>query len=178
MTELEKQIMDQRSQLDSDTPRAGHEARFLQKLDRQPVRRVNFRHVLQIAASVAIILTSAIVLVKQDRSGSKVAVREIPTTIMEADQYYTAQVSQRYEEIKEFNFDNEEEKVILLGELRELDAYHQQLMSDLEANPGDENVINALIRHYQVKLEVMDQIIIQLNQFKTETSDKNEKASV
>jgi len=51
-------------------------------------------------------------------------------------------------------------------------------MGDLEANPDDDRVINALIRHYQVKLEVMDQIIIQLNQIKSETSEKNEHESI
>ena len=51
-------------------------------------------------------------------------------------------------------------------------------MEDLEANPDDERVINALIRHYQVKLDVMDQIIIQLNQVKSEISENHEKESI
>ena len=53
----------------------------------------------------------------------------------------------------------------------------QQLMKDLEANPNDERVVNALIRHYQLKLEVMDQIITQLNQVKSEISENYEKES-
>ncbi len=178
MIELEKYIREQRDRLDSDSPREGHERRFLRKLDRQPARRVNFRHVMQIAASIAIILASAIVLIRQDRSGSKIAVHEIPASIMEADQYYATQVSQKYDQIRQFEFADSEEKAVLMDELNELDAYHQQLMSDLKANPGDERVINALIRHYKIKLEVMDQIIFQLNQFKTETENKDEKESI
>ena len=46
------------------------------------------------------------------------------------------------------------------------------------ANPDDERVINAMIKHYQVKLDVMDQIIYQLNQLKTETDKDNEKKSI
>ena len=178
MIDLEKHIRDQRNQLDSDAPREGHEQRFLQKLDSRSVRRVNFRHVLQIAASIAIILASAVVIIRTDKSGSKIAEQEIPASIMEADQYYTTQVNQRYDQIRQFNFDNSEEKAVLLEELQDLDAYHQQLMSDLEANPGDDRVINALIRHYQIKLDVMDQIIYQLNQFNTQTENKNEKENV
>jgi low affinity Fe/Cu permease len=177
MIDLEKHIRDQRDHLDIDQPSKGHEARFLKKLDK-PLRRVNFRHVLQIAASIAIILTSAVVLIQQNKSGSKIAEREIPTSVQEADMYFTSQMDQRYDQIREFSFDNAEEKAVLLHELEDLDAFQQQLLEDLEANPGDERVINALIRHYQIKLDVMDQIIVQLNQLKTETKNQNEKESV
>jgi len=178
MVDLEKQIKEQRLLFDTDKPRDGHEERFMQKLDRQPARRINFRHALQVAASVAIILTSAFVLIKQNKSGSKVAQEKIPSEVLEADNYYATQVNARYDQIQEFNFENSEEKAVLLNELKDLDTYHQQLMSDLEANPDDGRVINALIRHYQIKLEVMDQIILQLNQFKTETPENHEKESV
>jgi len=182
MIDLEKHIKEQRQLLDSDAPRKGHEERFLQKLGRDavevPVRRFNFRHGLQIAASIAIILTSAIVLMKQNKSGEKMADQEVPAAMMEADMYYASQVNARYDVIREFDFENSEEKTVLLDELKDLESYHQQLMSDLESNPDNDRVINALIRHYQIKLEVMDQIIIQLNQVKTETSEKNENESV
>ncbi|MCK5135051.1 MAG: hypothetical protein KAR19_04625 [Bacteroidales bacterium] len=178
MVDLEKHIKEQRLLFDTDKPRDGHEERFMQKLDWQPVRRINFRHVLQVAASVAIILTSAFVLIKQNKSGSKTAQREIPAAVLEADNYFATQVNARYDQIQDFNFESSEEKAVLLDELKDLDAYHQQLMSDLKANPDDGRVINALIRQYQIKLEVMDQIIYQLNLFKTKTSENHEKESV
>jgi hypothetical protein len=182
MSNIEKQIKEQRLLLDSDRPREGHEDRFLQKLERlpvrSPVRRIRFRHAIQVAASVAIILTSAIVLVRTDKSGSKVAQQEIPAAVMEADIYYTSQVDARYNEIRDFDFDDAEEKTVLLNELKDLESYHQQLMKDLEANPDDDRVVSALIRHYQLKLEVMDQIISQLNQVKSEISENYEKESI
>jgi hypothetical protein len=178
MIELEKHIRDQRKLLDGDSPKEGHEQRFLQKLDSRPVRKLSFRHYLQIAASIAIILASGVVLIKKGGSGDKVAEHKVPAAVMEADQYYARQVSDKYDQIQQFDFSSPEEKALLLDELKELDSYHQQLMSDLEANPGDGRVINAMIRHYKIKLEVMDQIIHQLNQLKTETEDQNEKESV
>jgi hypothetical protein len=178
MINLEEHIRNQRNQFDSDHPRAGHEERFLQKLQGRPVRRLELRHVLQIAASVAILITSGIVLVKVNKSGDKVARQEIPATVMEADMYYTSQLNARYEQIMGFSFDNDEEKTLLLDELKDLDEYQHQLMSDLEANPDDDRVVSALIRHYQVKLEIMDQIIIQLNQIKSEIKPNQENESI
>jgi hypothetical protein len=182
MSDIEKQIKEQRLLLDSDRPREGHEERFMQKLEslprQAPVRRVRFRHIIQVAASLAIILTSAIVLIRQDKSGDKVARQEIPEAVMEADLYYTSQVDERYNEISSFNFDDPEDKAVLLNELKDLESYHQQLMKELEANPDDERVVSAMIRHYQLKLEVMDQIIKQLNQVKSEISENHEKESI
>ena len=178
MKDFEEHIKEQRLLLDSEHPREGHEKRFMQKLGRQPVRKFNFRHALQVAASIAIIITSGLVIVKLNKSGNKMAQKEIPAAIVEADIYYTSQVNARYEQIRDFSFESSEEKAVLLDELKDLDIYHQQLMTDLEANPDDGRVINALIRHFQIKLEIMDQIIIQLNQIKSETSENHENASV
>ena len=182
MNNLEKQIREQRLLLDSDRPREGHEDRFRQKLERlpgqAPVRRIRFRHAIQVAASLAIILTSSILLVRSNQGDDKLAKEEIPEAIVEANVYFASQVDARYDEIKEFEFNDQEEKDLLLKELQDLESYHKQLMKDLEANPGDERVVNALIRHYQLKLEVMDQIITQLNQFKSEISEKDEHESI
>lgn len=182
MKNIEKQIKEQRLLLDSDRPREGHEDRFLQKLERlpeqAPVRRIRFRHAIQVAASVAVILTSAILLVRTDKSNNEVAQQEIPEAIMEADFYYASQMDARYNEIRDFEFTDKEEKDLLLKELKDLENYHQQLMKDLKANPDDDRVVSALIRHYQLKLEVMDQIITQLNQVKSEISENYEKESI
>ncbi len=178
MIDLEKHIKEQRLLLDSDQPRKGHEDRFRQKLEYQPERRFNIRHALQVAASLAILITSGIVLVKLNTNEVKIATQEIPEAVMDANIYYSSQVNARYEQIRGFTFVDSEEKTVLLDELKDLDAYHKQLMNDLEANPDDGRVINALIRHYLIKLEVMDQIIKQLNQINVETSKDHENESV
>ncbi len=182
MSELEKQIKEQRLLLDSDRPREGHEVRFRQKLERlpvgRPVRRIRFRHAIQVAASVAIILTSAMLLINKDRSSNKVAQKDLPAAVLEAEFYYASQVDARYDEISGFDFGDAQEKALLLEELKDLENYHQQLMKDLEANPDDNRVVSALIRHYQLKLEVMDQIITQLNQVKSAITENHEKESI
>lgn len=179
MIDLEKHIRAQREALDSQLPAQGHEDRFLLKQRRNARRKVPVRHVLQVAASIAIILASAFVMVKQHKSGSKIAAMEaMPPSLVEADQYYYQQVNQRFDEISAYPFESAEERNILLDELQDLDLIHQQLMEDLQAHPGDDRVINALIRHYQLKLEVMDQIIEQLNQLRTESEHTHENENV
>jgi len=178
MTDLEKYIREHRLMFDTDQPPSGHLERFGEKLGTEKGRSIRIRHLLQVAASVAVILASAFVIITRDRSGSKVADRQIPEVVLEADRYYADRLHAKYEQIREFPFEQPEEKTLLLDELEDLDAHHRQLMSDLQANPDDERVLNALIRHYQMKLEVMDQIINQLQQLKNEKSKHHENDNV
>ncbi|MEZ5070383.1 MAG: hypothetical protein R2751_05310 [Bacteroidales bacterium] len=163
--------------LDLDRPREGHETRFLQKLENQPVRRLEIRHLLQIAASLAVLLASAFGIIRWSGPAQPANASNLPESVVQAEAYFSSQMDSRYETIRGFDFENGEEKAVLLEELEDLDAYQQQLMQDLEANPKDERVINAMVRHYQVKLEVMDQIIYHLNQLKTETIKNQNHAS-
>ena len=179
MSDLEKYFEKNRLEFDSDEPVPGHLERFNQRLSKQKsFRTFNIRHALQVAASIAIIVASGFFIIDKSRSGDKVAANEVPSEVVEAEDFYIRQVSERYREIESFYFESDQDKAVLLDELKDLDIYQQKLVSDLEANPSDERVINAMIRHYQLKLEIMDQIISQLNQIKNQNNEDHEKESV
>ncbi|MDF1571615.1 MAG: hypothetical protein P1P82_08375 [Bacteroidales bacterium] len=180
MSDLEKYITKMRGALDSDEPASGHLKRFSKKLkaQQQPVRRLNFRHALQIAASIAIILASGIVIVKSGKGGSKMAVNPAAEEFQQTKNFYASQVNARYEDIASLPFNSGEEKEMLLEELSEMDAWYQELLRELNANPGDERAMNALIQHYQLKLQVMDQILEQLIQVQNSQTNDYENANI
>lgn len=180
MSDLEKYIIENREELSAEEPDTGHFDRFNTRLKEgeRPERKVRFRHVLQIAASIAILLTSGIVIVKSNKGKAKMAVIEVPEQYMETQNYYIHQVNSRYHEIESISFSEEEEKEMLLKELQAMDSYYQELLVDLNANPGDERVISALIKHYQMKMLVMDQIIEQLKEFNQIKTESNEQSSI
>lgn len=180
MTDLEKHLTKVREQLDTADPPSGHQRRFRKKLQsaEKPVRKINVRHALQIAASIAVIAASGIVIVKTGKGGSKMAADPLVNEYQETQHYYAQQVSARYEDIEAITFTAEEEKEVLLEELASMDRHYQILLKELDANPGDPRVINALIRHYQIKLGVMDQIIDQLQQLQTVKTEENEKSNI
>ena len=180
MSDLEKYMNEIRDQLGEDEPASGHLRRFSRKLKsrQQPVRRLNFRHALQIAASIAIILASGVVIIKSSKGGDKIAVTPERQEFQNARNYYVQQVDARYNDIAGLSFDSREEKQLLLEELSEMDTYDKDLLKELDANPGDERVMNALIQHYQMKLQVMDQIINQLMDLKNSNTTENEKSTI
>lgn len=181
MSDLEKHIIEYRDRMDNAEPSSGHLKRFSKRLRQQeqrPVRKINFRHALQIAASLAIILTSAIVIVKTGKGGNKIAENQPVEVFQETTSFYARQVNERYDDIAAIPFDSEKEQEILLSELSEMDDYYKELLRELNANPGDERVMNALIQHYRIKLQVMDQIIEQLSQFNNANTQENEKSTI
>jgi len=180
MSDLEKYIMEIRDQIDTDEPGPGHVKRFSSKLkkDRQPARKVNFRHALQVAASIAIIVASGVVIIKSSKGSDKIASSPAYKEFRETEDYYVQQVDARYEDIAAIPFESPMEKELLLEELSDMDLYYQDLLRELNANPGDERVLNALIQHYQLKLQVMDQIIKQLKDLKNTNNTQNEKSTI
>ncbi len=180
MSDLEKYITKMRDSLNSDEPDAGHTKRFSKKLKAQqrPVRTMNFRHALQIAASVAVILASGIVIVKSSKGSNKMAANPVAEEFQQTNSFYASQVNARYEDIAALPFNSSEEKEMLLEELSEMDTYYQELLKELNANPGDDRAMNALIRHYQIKLQVMDRIIEQLVQLQNNKTNQNEESDI
>jgi hypothetical protein len=92
--------------------------------------------------------------------------------------FYASQVNARYEDIAAIPFNSGEEKEMLLEELSEMDAYYQELLKELNANPGDARAMNALIQHYQMKLQVMDQVLEQLVQVQNNKTNEYEKSDI
>jgi hypothetical protein len=178
MSDIEKYIVEQRGQLDLEEPSIGHFNRFKRKIGSERGRRISFRHALQIAASIAVILASGIVIVKSSQGSKKVAMSPEKQEFTEASNYYAHQVNNKYDEISSFQFTSQQEKEMLLKELSEMDELYQELLGDLNANPGDERVMNALVQYYQLKMGVMDQIIEQLIEIKNIKTEENEKSSI
>ncbi len=174
MSELEKYLVENRPEFDTDEPADGHFDRFKARLGNRQGRKSPFTGFLQIAASLAIVISGGLIIIQTNKSGDKIAVSNLPADVEEASEYYAHQVDYKYEQIAGYTFTSRKEKEVLLDELKEMDEYYQQLLEDLNANPGDERAINALITHYQMKLDVMDHILEQLNQLKTENNQTNQ----
>ena len=69
---------------------------------------------------------------------------------------------------------------MLNNEMKSMDSVYVQLQKELKANPDDERIINAMIEHYQTKLEVMSFIVNQLKSIRNENQNtmEDEKVSI
>ncbi|MFO7940069.1 MAG: hypothetical protein R6U66_10005 [Bacteroidales bacterium] len=183
MEELRKNIQQNRGLFDTEEPSDGHMERFAQKLAQTHKRRsrFSFGYLLK-AAAITLLLVLSGLWVYEHTPYSEPAVKltslgDISPEYREVEQYYVTTVNNKYNEIRQFDFQDEAQQKMLLEELKAMDAIYDELQQDLQANPGDERVIHAMIQHYQIKVKVMNQIITQLQtarQVKTEKNNNHE----
>ena len=100
---------------------------------------------------------------------------EVSPEYTQVEQYYVRQVNLMEGEIGNIVIGNDEEQQRMLkSELEIMDQTYDELQKDLKAHPDDERVINAMIEHYQKKVEVMNYILEQLKEVNNENQVNNE----
>jgi len=179
MKDIERLIRENVDFFNSEEPFEGHFERFSARLEaRQFVapRRVNITPHLLKAAAVAIMITLSSLWTWEhvlSPDANKMTLSEVSPEYREVEQYYVHQVSLMVDEIEGIWINGQpEDKQILIDELEEMDKTYEDLQEDLKANPNDERVINAMVEHYQRKVEVMNYILSQLKEIQNNNENQ------
>lgn len=179
--ELEKLIIANRAAIQDEEPLEGHFERFAMRLKKEQttVRKINFGTVIKIAAVVVF----ALLAVNQARiyffPGKKqvLTLGSISPEYREVEFYYTNSINQGIAQWNQFKRDglvSEQDQQLMQREQQEFDQTYQKLLKDLNANPNDERVINALIEYYQARMNVISIITSKLQEIKQAKYPKNE----
>ena len=179
MNNIEDFIRNNRSFFEDAEPAQGHFERFTRKLEMRDSakRKINIAPYLLRAAAVTILVTLSSLWTWDhllDPGRNRMSLSEVSTEYREVERYYVQQTSMMEDEIMGIDLaNNEEQKNMLKEELKNMDVTYKELQKELKANPNDERVINAMIEHYQTKLNVMSYILDQLKQIKKENETQN-----
>lgn len=178
MKDLDNIIQKNRSEFDSFEPSDGHFERFEQKLKELNKKEKTFTigYILKAAVVTILVVLSGLWVYDNFEPGTNdgIALSEISPEYGEVEMYYTHLVNQKYSEINQCETLDSTQKGMLIYELGEMDSIYSNLKNDLKTNPNDERVINAMIQHYQLKVEVMNQILQQLQQAQNINKQKSE----
>lgn len=179
MKDLDKIIKENRELFDINEPSEGHFERFEQKLNELNSKKKTFTfgYVLKAAVVAILVVLSGLWVydnINETKINKGIALSEISPEYGEVEMYYTQLVNQKYGEIKQSTSLDSLQKEILVHELNNMDSIYENLKKDLTANPNDKRVINAMIQHYQLKVEVMNQILNQLQQVQNTNNNKIE----
>ena len=89
----------------------------------------------------------------------------------ETEQYYQSRINQKMEIIKTLGVGNE-----VMEDIRVLDDVYYELKTQLMKDPNaDADVLlNAMIRHQQQKLKVMEEILGRVDKYKTNENESQE----
>jgi len=188
MKTIEETVRRNRDLFEAGEPSEGHFERFSRKLEMRfgavtPVKRSIVPYLLK--AAVVTLLVTLSSLWTWDHfirpESKRMALGDVSPEYREVENYYIHQVNMMENQISSVEFiSDKEHKDALMNEIESMDSVYVQLQKELKANPNDERIINAMIEHYQTKLEVMTFIINQLKAIRNENTNttENEKVSI
>lgn len=168
---LEKYILDHRNDFDDQEP----DPSLWDKIHRPeaPVVRFRWRDIAWKAAAVAAIFTASyffhdfMATRHQPEMGNMADALEnspLIKELIEAEAYYTSLISQRRDEVFRLTAAYPDVRNEIDMELIELDKVFSDLMDDLGDNTDNEEVIEAMIQNYRLKLDILEEMLYRIKQ--------------
>jgi hypothetical protein len=181
MNTIDDIIRNNRDFFEEREPSEGHFERFNRKLERRfhtvTVKRSIVPYLLKAAVVTLLVTLSSLWtwdhFIRPNRD--RMTLGDVSPQYREAENYYIHQVNLLESEIGSISLSgNMEQQEMLKTEMRSMDSVYVQLQKELKRNPNDERIINAMIEHYQTKLDVMTFIVNQLKNIRNENQNENE----
>jgi hypothetical protein len=181
MKTIDDLIRENKDFFEDAEPSKGHMERFTVKLELRFQKQAPKRSIVPylLRAAVVTLLVTLSSLWTWDHfirpSSSRMTLGQVSPQYKEVENYYIHQVNMMEGEIVNIDLQNNpEQKKELMQEMKSMDSVYVSLQKELKANPNDERIINAMIEHYQTKLEIMNYIVGQLQTIKNENQNRTE----
>lgn len=136
------------------------------------------RLVVSIAAMIAVILASAILLLKSGNylsenwmTGNN-SISDQNPQLKETEIYYNNLVFSLYNKVSPLLASNPDIRKELFTDISHLDSIYLEIRKDLKDNVSNQEVIDALIQNYRIKIELLEEMLVILRENEN-NSDKN-----
>lgn len=169
---LEEKIRKNRDLFDGSEPSEGHFSSFQSKLDSlhgvEPRQKSWFSgRLFRVAAVIVILLGLSVTYYMIDPSvnSNQVAASTLPQEIQEARMYYDKLADEKLLRINDCAASTSEASYIqkiIVDEITLLDSNSVKLEAELQQDQGNTRLINALIRNYKTKSDLLDDILNRL----------------
>ena len=185
MKTIEDIIRENKDLFEGAEPSEGHLERFNRKLEIRFQVKTPKRSIVPylLRAAVVTLLVTLSSLWTWDHfirpGSSRMTLGQVSPQYKEVENYYIHQVNMMEGEIVNVDLkNNPEQKQMLLNEMKSMDSVYVSLQKELKANPNDERIINAMIEHYQTKVEVLNYIVSQLKAIRNDNQNNTENEKV
>jgi hypothetical protein len=178
---LEKYILDHRGEFDDQEP----DPALWEKIDtrKAPVIRINWKGIAWKAAAMVAIFVASYYFHDYMASGRQSprsligkkseANSPIMRELIEAEAYYTSQINMRKEEVFRLTTSDPEVRHEINDEMVDLDRVYSELKNDLKDNADNEEVIEAMIQNYRLKLDILEEMLARLKQSNESQNEKS-----
>ncbi|HBF89415.1 MAG TPA: hypothetical protein DDX39_12305 [Bacteroidales bacterium] len=153
-----------------------------QSLPDEKKKTIRFTSYFRYAAAAVILLISGFLIRMYIESSEKKMRAETSSEfkinipeISEAEAYYSSQINEKMDELFKYTSNDPSLKSDIKSDLLELDSIYIELKNDLKDNVANEEVVQAMIQNYRLKLEILEDILSMLEKDKDE---KNENSKI
>jgi len=175
---LEKFIVENREEFDIHEP--GQELWGKIEKNIKPKRSLNWRMVIGRAAAVVLIFAASYmvhdIIDNRNRDIARSRTRKekelIIPELREAEVYYSNLINEKLQEIKPMFSEDPMLEEEIRYDLNQLDSIYEELRNDLTDNIANQEVIEAMIQNYRLRLSILEDV---LSQLKPEEDDNNTK---
>jgi len=104
--------------------------------------------------------------------------RQLVEEMMESKAYYTSLINTKTDEVYQLAANQPLLRDEIKDELKELDQEFLRLQNDLLDNADNEEIIAAMIQNYRLKLQILEETLIQLQAQKHEKNNSHENKRI
>lgn len=180
---LEKFVNSHREEFDDLVPDPGIWGKISE--DIRPVKRIRPMSILWKAAAVLIIFISSYFFHEyisfRDKHVISENIEEIDLEsakqlemLMEAEAYYTSRIQTTKKEVFRLAGNNNQITDIVYIEFEELDQALKELKEDLQDNAATQEVIEAMIQNYRLKLMILEEMMMQMKEAQNNSEQKEQ----
>ncbi|MBQ0733129.1 hypothetical protein [Aquimarina celericrescens] len=172
---VKKIFENMQNKLDIHEPSADHQIRFLEKLQQQnkvvtlPAKKRNWYKPLSIAASIAIVIGIAAFSLMSN-STVEADLASVSPQMQETQSFFTSAIEVQLEEIGKISSNETRELVAdAMKQLEKLESDYEKLKKDLVHSGNDKRVISAMIKNFQKRAKLLEEVqqkINDINEFK------------
>lgn len=181
MDELKNIISNNRSLFDVAEPSSDHFSKFKDLLEQENKKQKQFSWtgLLKVASVVVLVILSSLYVGEHVfKLGKNLTVYE-NAEFKEAKTYYVHQVNNQINQIEQMqHLLSSEQRTVLVDEMTSMDQMYKKLQKDLDAMPNDPRIIEALLRHYQLKMDILNRIIGDLQNVKQLNPQNDESVEI
>jgi hypothetical protein len=176
---LEKFILENREKFDLHEPGEG----IWEKIEKniKPKKSINWRRVIGRAAAVLVIFAASYmvhdIIDGRNREIARSRTRRekelIIPELKEAEVYYSNLINEKLQEIKPMFSENPKLEKEIRYDLNQLDSIYGDLKNDLRDNIANQEVIEAMIQNYRMRLSILEDVLSQMKPDKNENHSKH-----
>jgi len=182
MDKLEKFIIENREGLDRYQPDPSVWDTI--RSNSRPKQRIMLK-IMSVAAMITLILSSSLIIYMALRGGKPVSMKsplqfqqQIVPELRETEIYYANKLNTLLKQARPLLTSNPGLEEELYSDLSRLDSLCLEIKHDLKDNISNQNVIEALILNYRIKVQILEDMLVILEERETVNSDnrsENEK---